>query len=226
VASVLLLAIYLSGAFSKFSVQHDTLFSSRSGPVENREDMMRAAINMTIAKPIVGFGYGTFEKYNDDFFADYNAKRFSNGEGNHNAVLGVLAELGLLGGLPYVAIWFFFLFTSVKLARRPDVDAFRRHLGILGSQVLVGYVVTVQFFDPRFFGFLNCLVFFLAAVTYSQQTAVLSPVLQASSSPVVRGRRAWQLTPGSASSRSGARLGWTSRTPRKATAQPGALSRR
>lgn len=160
--AALALVVFVSGPLSKLSLQQGTLFTKRQGPVEDRENIMRASIAMIRDRPLLGFGYGTFETANDRYFD--RAGRRSNGEGNHNALAGILVELGLLGGVPYVWTFASTFRRSWRLSRDPAADAEWRKFGAMSLAVLAGYCVGVQFFDPRFFALLNCLVFLLFGV--------------------------------------------------------------
>jgi O-antigen ligase len=156
--------VFLSGGASKFSLEEGTLFTKRQGPVQDRENIMQASIAMIKEKPLLGYGYGTFLANDEDYF-DQESKR-SKDEGNHNAFTGLVVELGLLGGIPYTLAWWFLLVPAWRLIRRPDaVNVFWSQIGALTLSVLVGYLVGIQFFDPRFFGFMNCLTFFLAGLS-------------------------------------------------------------
>jgi O-antigen ligase len=156
--------VFLSGGASKFSFEEGTLFTKRQGPVQDRENIMQASIAMIKDRPFLGYGYGTFLA-NDAAYFDQEGKG-SKDEGNHNAFTGLLVELGLLGGVPYTLTWWFLLVPTWRLVRRPDgATAFWSQIGALTMSVLVGYLVGIQFFDPRFFGFMNCLTFFLAGLS-------------------------------------------------------------
>lgn len=163
VASLAAALILVSGVASKFSIGEGTLFSKRQSTVEDRANIMRASLAMIKERPFLGFGYGSFQASNYKYFD--NAGLISAEEGNHNAFSGLMVELGLLGLLPYLATWLFLLRDSWRLARDSRMsNPFSADVGALAFAVLAGYIAGAQFFDPRFFAFLNCLVFFLAAL--------------------------------------------------------------
>jgi O-antigen ligase len=164
-ATVVVIAclVLLSGAFSKFSLSEGTLFAKRQETVEDRANIMQVTVAMIKDKPFFGFGYGTFQSSNRRYF---DSKGLGSAEeGNHNAFTGLLVDLGLLGFVPYVLTWVFLLKTSWHLARRAGPPgSFSNELGAVTVSVLAGYLAGVQFFDPRWFGFLNCLVFFVSGL--------------------------------------------------------------
>lgn len=162
VVVVVAFVVFMSGTFSKFSLG-GTLFSQRQDTIEDRANIMRATVRMIKERPFLGFGYGTFVSSSSRYF-DSEGKRSSR-EGNHNAFSGLLVDLGLLGFVPYILTWFFLLKSSWHLIRRVDLPVrFWNELGIANVAVLVGYLAGVQFFDPRWFVFLNCLVFFMSGL--------------------------------------------------------------
>jgi O-antigen ligase len=101
----LLLVIFLAGVGSKFSVSDTTLFSRRQNTVDYRLDNFQIGWNAFTANPLFGVGFGRFRiewlKY-----ADLKNSRRGIGldDGNHSTFFGVLAELGLTGAVPFVAL--------------------------------------------------------------------------------------------------------------------------
>jgi O-antigen ligase len=168
IVGTLVLLVFMSGVFSKLSFGEGTLFTKRQGPVEDRENLMRASIAMIKDRPLFGFGYGTFETANDHYF-DRVGKR-SDGEGNHNAFAGLVVELGLIGSWPYIMVWWFLFRIGWRLAwLKNHGNEFWVQFGTLTTAVLAGYVINIQFFDPRFFGFMNCLIFLLFGLASAAQ---------------------------------------------------------
>ena len=104
VAGVLLVAFVL-GIGSKFSLSDATLFSRRLQTVDYRLDNYQIAWDAFKANPWFGVGYGMF--FNEwRNYADLNHSRVGIGlaDGNHSTWLGILAELGLAGALPFTAL--------------------------------------------------------------------------------------------------------------------------
>ena len=98
--------------------------------VYDRQNLNRAALNMIEARPLVGFGWGTFPERNIDFF-DESPNYPVTGENAkiHNLFLTYGAELGLIG----LALWIVAVVLGVggALARRgpPTLRVWRVGLG-------------------------------------------------------------------------------------------------
>ena len=97
-ATALLLALVLiPGLSSKVQSR-----ASDQGPVWDRENLTVAALNMVSARPLLGFGWSTFEQASAPYFQQsQNYPLTATGAGIHNYFLTYAAELGLVG----LAIW-------------------------------------------------------------------------------------------------------------------------
>lgn len=166
---ILTLLIYVSGVFGKFSFMGGTLFSRRDEPIYDRLNIMQASLNMISQRPLFGFGYGGFEKDYDEYFSKIKGVPLvGQGEGNHNAILGIMVELGLAGTLPYLMIFYYFVQGSLRVARQGiSKSLLGSELGIYNLAILFGYMVNCQLFDPRFFAILNSMIFFLSGLVFS-----------------------------------------------------------
>ena len=175
VAGVLLLVIYCSGIFSKFSAYQPTLFSRREGPVEDRMNIMEISLAMFRDRPLLGFGYGNYELSNDPYFERSSVPLRGNGEGQHNTILGLLVELGIIGTLPYLYIYGFFIRSALKQSRTRDGrNPVGREMAATQLALLLGIVVYMQFSDVRFFNVVNEIVFWMSGVVCSAGKGVLA----------------------------------------------------
>jgi O-antigen ligase len=162
--ATVLLVVYVSGVASKFSIYQPTLFSRRQGPVDDRKNIIHASYLMFQDRPILGFGYGNFLKYSPPYFKEMEGVALrGEGEGQHNTLLGLLSELGLVGTIPFCCIYYFFLKVSYQKCRG-FLRANRVEKEIAGTQLalLVGLLVYMQCSDIRFFNIVNCIVFWMA----------------------------------------------------------------
>jgi len=164
-----LLLIYFSGIFSKFSYESSTLFTRRTSTVDDRLNIMAVTLRMFSDKPILGFGYGNYEKYNDKYFVKMkDIELRGEGEGNHNTILGLLAEIGIVGTFPYIMIFYFFIQTAVRFINKSRKKSdFKSNFGSMYLSILIGYIAGSQFYDVRFFNMMNSMVFCLSGVLFS-----------------------------------------------------------
>lgn len=88
--------------------------------LNGRSYLWERAIQMIEAKPLTGFGYGSY----NTFASIYGVRTSSTGEWAfhaHNTYLQVLAETGLIGGFLFFSGMFFSLFSLLKLHRKRNL---------------------------------------------------------------------------------------------------------
>lgn len=101
----------------------------------------QAAINMTVANPLLGVGFGNYEVA----YAQYRLLNWSESLGHaHNYYLNILAEIGLLGLLGYGKVLINIITMSWKASRHPDNMARLVAIGILSSII---YLFIHSIFD-------------------------------------------------------------------------------
>jgi len=126
--------------------------------VESRMVLAHAGKQMFLAKPIFGWGYGSYDLYDWRFIERLDnvaPTRWDLEKGtSHNSYLTILAETGVVGLLLYVfpVLWWFGL-TVKKIHRVPIGDFWDRRLLILMWAFVLFYALITQFFDIRFFWF-------------------------------------------------------------------------
>ena len=128
----------------------------------DRQNLVRAAVNMVEAKPIFGFGWSRFADDSADYFQqspDYPLTATS--AGVHNTPLLYAVELGLVG----MTLWIMGVLFGVggALATRgpPDLDAWR--VGLLA--VATAYLVVLNAVPPT--AWENRSLWLMAGVVYS-----------------------------------------------------------
>ncbi|RME48596.1 MAG: O-antigen ligase family protein [Caldilineae bacterium] len=126
--------------------------------VESRMVLAHAGKKMFLAKPIFGWGYGSYDLYDWRFIERLDniaPTRWDLEKGtSHNSYLTILAETGMVGLLLYVfpVLWWFGL--TVRKFRHVPVGGFwDRRLLILMWAFILFYALITQFFDIRFFWF-------------------------------------------------------------------------
>jgi O-antigen ligase len=99
------LVAFVAGIGSKFSISGDTLFSRRQNTVEARFDNYEIAWRAFNAHPVFGLGYGKLKAEWSHYFSASNSYLgIGLDDGNHSTILGILAELGIVGAVPYLLI--------------------------------------------------------------------------------------------------------------------------
>ena len=156
----------LSGLSSKFSLYEPTLFSRRAEAAYARVLLANASLDMVQQRPWLGTGYGTFTAAVDDYLSD-EGLRLVLGEGNHNTILGLLVEVGVVGAIPYLLILALFARQGVRLFRAGKAQPSARDLAVVALAVLAGFVCLAQFGDVRFFALFNSLLFALFGVVFA-----------------------------------------------------------
>ncbi len=129
--------------------------------------------HMFLDHPITGIGLEQWMNRVDEYkhvVGNYRLGVFDvtakHGEGAkiHNALLRIVLELGLLGAIPYCAIWIILFRKSLRLYRAlPRSGLFGKDLVLMFWQVALAYIILMTFTNPMH-SFLGGLFFGLAAV--------------------------------------------------------------
>jgi len=86
--------------------------------VQSRLITFDAAIQMVEAEPLRGFGYGQFEKFDEQFKRTVGDVAFEEGGSLHNSWLGLAAENGIPAVLLYVFPFAYLFVRSLRLTNR------------------------------------------------------------------------------------------------------------
>jgi O-antigen ligase len=174
---VVLIAIaFVSGIGSKFAMGQETLFSKRQNTIDYRLSNFETAINMGMANPLTGVGYGQFaENWKAYFGRNQEARTKDLADGNHNTYLGLFADMGYPGVLGYI-ILLALLGRECLRAKRSLLDkTFERHLSTVGLIGLAIVIIEAITGDMRFNPTLNTLAFLFLGIAASVQTSVRQP---------------------------------------------------
>ncbi|MDX6583387.1 MAG: putative inorganic carbon ((-)) transporter [Solirubrobacterales bacterium] len=140
-------------------------------PVWDRQNINGAALRMIEARPLLGFGWGTFQRNNAGYqrlAADHPITRADLDE--HNVFLARAVELGL----PTTAVWILALVLAVGsacLSKRgpPDLFGWRVGLVAIAAQWLV-----VANTVPLAFAFPNALLWLWAGIAFGPRQAAVT----------------------------------------------------
>jgi putative inorganic carbon (hco3(-)) transporter len=122
---------------------------SSQGPIWDRLNLSRAALNMAEARPLVGFGWERFKVVGTDYFQQGDFPLTAGvGVNVHSAYLSNLAELGLAG----TSLWLLstVLVVWMALRRRGPPELVPWRYGLIAISVL--FLVVSAFVYPYLFG--------------------------------------------------------------------------
>lgn len=167
---LLILMVYFSGIATKFSAYDLTLFKRRTEQIDDRINIYHASWRMFLERPVFGFGYGNFSKYSDAYFEQLPGVELrGQGEGQHNTILGLMCETGIIGTIPYCLIYFLLFRTCYRRFRYVDsAHGQERSFALIQFALLSGTVVGMQFSDFGFYNYLNNLIFWSTAIVYTK----------------------------------------------------------
>jgi len=171
----LILIAFIFGVGSKFSLGETTLFSRRQMTVDYRLSNFETAINMGLANPLTGVGYGNFKVTWDKYFGE-EERRLTHDltDGNHNTYLGLFAELGFPGLLLYLTLLACLARECLSVRRYLGwKDDFERHFSIVALGVLTVSMIEAVTGDLRFYPTLNTLTFLFLGITASIRRAAI-----------------------------------------------------
>jgi len=163
---LLIIVIYGSGAFSKFSMHSNTLFTGRKNPIYDRLNLMYATMEMIKDEPILGHGYGNFGHYVNGYFIEKsNIPLRGEGEGNHNVFLGLAAEVGVIGSILYLTIFIIAAKKAYSIIRSKNVISNHKMIWAgLTLGLITGYLLSAQLYDPRWFQIINVYLFVFISI--------------------------------------------------------------
>ena len=154
------LLVFLTGATSHFSLwEQHTLFSKRQQTVQERRVNNLTTLEMGKANPLFGIGYGNFKTEWPKYFVDIDPEVFDLTDGNHNTFLGLFAEVGLVGLIPYLLILYHMFPVGLRVYRKGE--GFDREFALIFLLAGISYVVGANFSDYRNAQLCNTTLFLL-----------------------------------------------------------------
>lgn len=145
------------------------------GPIYDRINLYAASSKMFLEKPIFGFGFDTFQKVSPEFFSKVSGIPYQGvGLSPHDTLTGILVELGLVGFIPLILIFFYIFRHSLRLYRRLSANLFLGK-GLVATfwGISIVFIINMQFIEMRFFQFPNSLFFLLAGIIVGLDQRVL-----------------------------------------------------
>jgi O-antigen ligase len=152
--------VFFSGIASHFSFVEGRLAADRQETIDYRWVNYQTTLEMSKANPIFGIGYGNFKAEWPKYFhpiAGIDIRDLT--DGNHNTFLGLLAEVGLIGVLPYLLVLYSMLRVGLRVWRKGE--GLEREFALVFLLVVSTYVINANFGDYRSSPFFNTVLFLL-----------------------------------------------------------------
>lgn len=128
-------------------------------------------------RPLAGVGYGRYFAHSQPY---HNLPRYgaslqpARDYMQHNVLLSILVDAGLIGVVPLVVLWMYWMACGWRLASRagpgdgrpldPEQSSVHRNLGLLLLVALCGYLVNGTFQDVSIIPMVHMYLFFLAGL--------------------------------------------------------------
>jgi O-antigen ligase len=157
---------FLSGVGSKFSISEQTLFSRRQNTVDYRLDNYQTAWNAFTKNPLFGVGYGRFHLEWSSYFNEAESRTQGLDDGNHSTPLGILAELGATGFVPFVAtiVCAFIVCVAAYGRTKNDEYEFERRFVLLALGAIETFVILGLTNDLHSTPVVNATAFWLVGI--------------------------------------------------------------
>ena len=168
------LLVFLSGLTSHLSIwEKQTLFSKRQQTVRERWVNNLATLDMGKANPVFGVGPGNFKTEWPKYFHQIYDDVIDLTDGNHNTFLGLFAEVGLVGLIPYLLILYHMFRVGLRVYGK--AEGFEREFALVFLLAAVSYVIGANFSDYRNAQFCNTSLFLLFGTVARIETYMTSP---------------------------------------------------
>jgi O-antigen ligase len=138
------------------------------GEVEDRLNIAQTALWAAAEKPLTGWGIGRFAAVNTYHHQQWSPETpWSGGYGYvaHQNELGILAELGLIGLVPWICILALLAYRLWKAFRTlPEIDLCGKPLAVIAIMAFALLMCTGLTVDLRYFDFPMGAIFLLAGI--------------------------------------------------------------
>lgn len=169
---IVLIATFI-GIGSKLSIfsGKGTLFSERQNTIDYRMINYRTAYKMFKDKPLFGIGYGKFLSEWENYISDMDYAVDDLKDGNHNYLLGLLAETGIVSVIIYLLIYIIIITNSVRCYRRLNENYIleKNIFLIVFAMVLEAFIIGITS-DLRFHPLFHAIIFIFLGIATSLYT--------------------------------------------------------
>jgi len=132
--------------------------------------LAEVSMKMFMDRPFVGVGFTRFQEFSPAYartvrstILGYKEAWIAQNVNQHNQLLTILTEIGLIGFIPLI-ILYFTLGRVLFKARNVDADNYDRELVVAVWGVWAVYMINILFVEPRFFEFMNVLPYIMAGI--------------------------------------------------------------
>jgi O-antigen ligase len=161
---VLLIAVAATLFATSGRVASSSVFRSRFADTHNvkvRLVLQRASLTLAERRPIVGWGYGSFNVVKNEANLQSQDPQDLAFNTSHNTFLTVLVELGIVGLALFLLPWSIIYRRALSAARRMPRERWL-FAGVVGA--LSAYVIGASTYDARFFSFVPALPWIVLGV--------------------------------------------------------------
>ncbi len=133
--------------------------------------LMQRSIALFVQCPLHGWGFGQFEHESSLHGGGGPIQLVSSdaarGLASHNTLLRFIAETGVIGTVPFVALFWLWLSHARRTLKTAPAGSAQQQLAILFLCTLIAYVAEAMFHDVTFIRQDNLLIYFLAGCLLS-----------------------------------------------------------
>jgi O-antigen ligase len=150
--------------------------------VELRPILANVAWNMFLDKPLLGFGFGQYDRERMPYLADRSSElplEKSQPYVQHNAFLALLTDTGFVGAGLFVLLFILWISNAWKLWANESVALPLRQVGLMFLVIMGIYMANAMFHDTSIIDGVNLLVFFLAGLTSGLTAQIRKPMVAA-----------------------------------------------
>jgi len=167
------LLVFLSGMTSHLSMDR-TLFSQRQQTVHERWVNNLTTFDMGLANPLFGVGYGNFKTLWPKYFHHGVYDDVVDLEdGNHNTFLGLFAEAGLAGLVPFVLVLYHMFRLGFRVYRK--TKGFEHAFTLIALLAGASYMIGANFSDYRNAQFCNTTLYLLFGIVAAIEVSMTAP---------------------------------------------------
>ncbi|MHA1341454.1 MAG: O-antigen ligase family protein [Promethearchaeota archaeon] len=136
-----------------------------SNPIYDRLNLYATSLNMFLDKPLFGIGFDNFKRFSYKYSNKIRGIPYIFIDSQHDTLVSILVELGLVGLIPLLLIFFYIFRYSIQLYRHFHNNSFLgKGLVAIFWAISTVFVINMQFIQMRFFLFANCIFFLFGGI--------------------------------------------------------------